>query len=41
MALQDTGIYVIGTWDGGLHKCSLSNSDHFLDTYCKHPVRFY
>ncbi|PWA24576.1 hypothetical protein CCH79_00011760 [Gambusia affinis] len=34
---DDTGIYVIGTWDGGLHKCSLSNSDHFLDTYCKHP----
>ncbi|XP_054879789.1 dynein axonemal intermediate chain 4-like isoform X2 [Poeciliopsis prolifica] len=34
---DDTGIYVIGTWDGGMHKCSLSNSDHFLDTYCKHP----
>uniref|UniRef100_A0A3B3X3S0 Dynein axonemal intermediate chain 4 n=1 Tax=Poecilia mexicana TaxID=48701 RepID=A0A3B3X3S0_9TELE len=33
----DTGIYVIGTWDGSMHKCSLSNSDHFLDTYCKHP----
>ncbi|XP_014874163.1 WD repeat-containing protein 78-like [Poecilia latipinna] len=34
---DDTGIYVIGTWDGSMHKCSLSNSDHFLDTYCKHP----
>uniref|UniRef100_A0A3B3TZ99 Dynein axonemal intermediate chain 4 n=1 Tax=Poecilia latipinna TaxID=48699 RepID=A0A3B3TZ99_9TELE len=22
---------------GHMHKCSLSNSDHFLDTYCKHP----
>ncbi|KAM4734583.1 dynein axonemal intermediate chain 4-like [Anableps anableps] len=32
----DSGIYVIGTWGGSIHKCSLSNSDHFLDTFTKH-----
>ncbi|MEQ2228435.1 hypothetical protein ILYODFUR_008763, partial [Ilyodon furcidens] len=29
----DTGTYVIGTWDGRMHVCSFSNSEHFLDTY--------
>ncbi|XP_012717905.2 WD repeat-containing protein 78 isoform X2 [Fundulus heteroclitus] len=32
----DAGIYVIGTWDARMHKCSFSNSAHFLDTYNKH-----
>ncbi|XP_026220601.1 WD repeat-containing protein 78-like isoform X2 [Anabas testudineus] len=30
------GIYLVGTWDGLIHKCSYSNSQHFLDTYEKH-----
>ncbi|XP_041805802.1 dynein intermediate chain 4, axonemal [Chelmon rostratus] len=29
-------IYVVGTWEGLIHKCSCSNSQHFLDTYRKH-----
>ena len=38
LILQDSGIYLAGTWDGLTHKCSFSNSDHFLDTYTKHIV---
>ncbi|XP_070763038.1 dynein axonemal intermediate chain 4-like [Enoplosus armatus] len=32
----DSSIYLTGTWEGLIHKCSFSNSQHFLDTYQKH-----
>ncbi|GAA6215260.1 WD repeat-containing protein 78-like isoform X2 [Lates japonicus] len=32
----DSSIYLVGTWEGLIHKCSVSNSQHFLDTYEKH-----
>ncbi|XP_047452841.1 dynein axonemal intermediate chain 4-like isoform X2 [Mugil cephalus] len=32
----DTGIYLAGTHEGLIHKCSIYNRDHFLDTYTKH-----
>ncbi|XP_044050038.1 dynein axonemal intermediate chain 4-like isoform X2 [Siniperca chuatsi] len=32
----DSSIYLTGTWEGLVHKCSVSNSQHFLDTYQKH-----
>ncbi|XP_059191639.1 dynein axonemal intermediate chain 4-like [Centropristis striata] len=32
----DFSVYLAGTWDGHIHKCSVSNSDHFLATYQKH-----
>ncbi|XP_038562176.1 dynein intermediate chain 4, axonemal-like [Micropterus salmoides] len=32
----DSSIYLAGTWEGPIHKCSFSNSEHFLDTYQKH-----
>ncbi|KAM4573894.1 dynein axonemal intermediate chain 4-like [Odontesthes bonariensis] len=35
----DSGIYLAGNWDGLIHKCSISFSDHFLETYTKHSGR--
>ncbi|XP_056913206.1 dynein axonemal intermediate chain 4 isoform X1 [Takifugu flavidus] len=32
----DSNIYLIGTWDGLIHKCSCSNTQHFLETYRSH-----
>ncbi|XP_070827971.1 dynein axonemal intermediate chain 4-like [Chaetodon trifascialis] len=32
----NSGIYLTGTWEGFIHKCSYSNSRYFLDTYKKH-----
>ncbi|CAK6954451.1 dynein axonemal intermediate chain 4-like [Scomber scombrus] len=32
----DSSFYLAGTWEGLIHKCSFSNSQHFLDTYRKH-----
>ncbi|XP_040894193.1 dynein intermediate chain 4, axonemal-like [Toxotes jaculatrix] len=32
----DSSIYLAGTWEGFIHKCSSSNRQHFLDTYKKH-----
>uniref|UniRef100_A0A3B4GJE7 Dynein axonemal intermediate chain 4 n=1 Tax=Pundamilia nyererei TaxID=303518 RepID=A0A3B4GJE7_9CICH len=37
--LQDSSIYLTGTWEGLIHQCSCSNSQQFLETYRKHcPV---
>ncbi|XP_061573883.1 dynein axonemal intermediate chain 4 [Cololabis saira] len=33
---QCPGIYLVGAWDGLIHKCSLSESERGLDTYAKH-----
>ncbi|XP_039989507.1 dynein intermediate chain 4, axonemal-like [Xiphias gladius] len=33
---KDSSVYLVGTWEGLIHKCSFSNSQHFLDTYQKH-----
>ncbi|XP_070775448.1 dynein axonemal intermediate chain 4 [Enoplosus armatus] len=32
----DPSIYLVGTWEGLIHKCSCSNSQQFLETYRKH-----
>ncbi|KAM7401377.1 hypothetical protein PAMA_005526 [Pampus argenteus] len=32
----DSSIYLAGTWEGLIHKCSCSNSQQFLETYRKH-----
>ncbi|XP_041848556.1 dynein intermediate chain 4, axonemal isoform X2 [Melanotaenia boesemani] len=32
----DSSIYLVGTCEGLIHKCSCSNSQHFLETYRKH-----
>ncbi|KAM7397079.1 hypothetical protein PAMP_020076 [Pampus punctatissimus] len=32
----DSSIYLTGTFEGLIHKCSFFNSQHFLDTYKKH-----
>ncbi|XP_044076026.1 dynein axonemal intermediate chain 4-like [Siniperca chuatsi] len=32
----DSSIYLVGTWEGLIHKCSCSNSQQFLETYRKH-----
>nr|XP_020475245.1 WD repeat-containing protein 78 isoform X2 [Monopterus albus] len=32
----DSGLYLVGTWEGLIHKCSCSNSQQFLQTYRKH-----
>ncbi|XP_073346892.1 dynein axonemal intermediate chain 4 [Pagrus major] len=32
----DSRIYLVGTWEGLIHKCSCSNSQQFLETYRKH-----
>uniref|UniRef100_A0A3B3Y4U7 Dynein axonemal intermediate chain 4 n=1 Tax=Poecilia mexicana TaxID=48701 RepID=A0A3B3Y4U7_9TELE len=36
MLLQDSNIYLTGTWEGNIHKCSCSNGHQFLETYRKH-----
>ncbi|KAM7378746.1 hypothetical protein PAMP_004345 [Pampus punctatissimus] len=38
----DSSIYLAGTWEGLIHKCSCSNSQQFLETYRKHfcPVNY-
>uniref|UniRef100_A0A8C4GD73 Dynein axonemal intermediate chain 4 n=1 Tax=Dicentrarchus labrax TaxID=13489 RepID=A0A8C4GD73_DICLA len=33
---RDSSIYLVGTWEGLIHKCSSSNSQQFLETYRKH-----
>ncbi|XP_028282954.1 dynein axonemal intermediate chain 4 [Parambassis ranga] len=32
----DSSIYMIGTWEGLIHKCSCTNTQQYLDTYRKH-----
>ncbi|XP_024124486.1 WD repeat-containing protein 78 isoform X2 [Oryzias melastigma] len=32
----EPGIYLTGTWEGLIHKCSCSNNQQYLDTYRKH-----
>uniref|UniRef100_A0A673B9M4 Dynein axonemal intermediate chain 4 n=1 Tax=Sphaeramia orbicularis TaxID=375764 RepID=A0A673B9M4_9TELE len=32
----DSNIYLVGTWEGLIHKCSCSNSQQFMETYKKH-----
>ncbi|XP_024908248.1 dynein axonemal intermediate chain 4 isoform X3 [Cynoglossus semilaevis] len=32
----DTGLYLAGTWDGLVHKCSCSNTQQVLETFRKH-----
>ncbi|MED6279186.1 hypothetical protein CHARACLAT_031905, partial [Characodon lateralis] len=32
----DSSIYLTGTFEGNIHKCSCSNSHQFLETYKKH-----
>lgn len=32
----DSRVYLVGTWEGLIHKCSCSNSQQFLETYRKH-----
>ncbi|TNN79865.1 WD repeat-containing protein 78 [Liparis tanakae] len=32
----DTSIYVVGTWEGLIHKGYISNNQHFLETYQQH-----
>uniref|UniRef100_A0A3B5LH66 Dynein axonemal intermediate chain 4 n=1 Tax=Xiphophorus couchianus TaxID=32473 RepID=A0A3B5LH66_9TELE len=33
---SDSNIYLTGTWEGNIHKCSCSNGHQFLETYRKH-----
>ncbi|XP_032421476.1 WD repeat-containing protein 78 isoform X1 [Xiphophorus hellerii] len=33
---SDPNIYLTGTWEGNIHKCSCSNGHQFLETYRKH-----
>ncbi|KAK7879831.1 hypothetical protein WMY93_033501 [Mugilogobius chulae] len=30
------GVYLVGTWEGLIHKCSTSNTQQFMDSYKKH-----
>uniref|UniRef100_A0A8C9XDZ3 Dynein axonemal intermediate chain 4 n=1 Tax=Sander lucioperca TaxID=283035 RepID=A0A8C9XDZ3_SANLU len=32
----DASVYLVGTWEGLIHKCSCSNSQQFLETFKKH-----
>ncbi|XP_049930748.1 dynein axonemal intermediate chain 4 isoform X1 [Epinephelus moara] len=32
----DSSVYLVGTWEGLIHRCSCSNSQQFLETYRKH-----
>uniref|UniRef100_A0A4W6ER68 Dynein axonemal intermediate chain 4 n=1 Tax=Lates calcarifer TaxID=8187 RepID=A0A4W6ER68_LATCA len=32
----DSSLYLVGTWEGFIHKCSCSNSQQFLETFRKH-----
>ncbi|XP_059199973.1 dynein axonemal intermediate chain 4 [Centropristis striata] len=32
----DSSVYLVGTWEGLIHKCSTSNTQQFLETYRKH-----
>ncbi|XP_068427679.1 dynein axonemal intermediate chain 4 isoform X4 [Clinocottus analis] len=32
----DSSVYLVGTWEGLIHKCSCSNNQQFVDTYRKH-----
>ncbi|KAM9349995.1 dynein axonemal intermediate chain 4 [Symphorus nematophorus] len=32
----DSSVYLVGTWEGLIHKCSCSNSQQFVETYRKH-----
>ncbi|XP_029309687.1 WD repeat-containing protein 78-like isoform X2 [Cottoperca gobio] len=32
----DSSVYLVGTWEGLVHRCSCSNSQLFLETYRKH-----
>uniref|UniRef100_A0A3Q0QZ01 Dynein axonemal intermediate chain 4 n=1 Tax=Amphilophus citrinellus TaxID=61819 RepID=A0A3Q0QZ01_AMPCI len=32
----DSSIYLTGTWEGLIHKCSFSNTQQFVETYSKH-----
>ncbi|XP_069018400.1 dynein axonemal intermediate chain 4-like [Embiotoca jacksoni] len=32
----DSGIYLVGTWEGSIHKCHYSNNQRVLETYQKH-----
>ncbi|XP_026170340.1 dynein axonemal intermediate chain 4 isoform X2 [Mastacembelus armatus] len=32
----DSSVYLVGTWEGLIYKCSCSNSQQFLQTYRKH-----
>ncbi|KAK9539508.1 hypothetical protein VZT92_004609 [Zoarces viviparus] len=32
----DSSVYLVGTLEGLIHKCSCSNNQHFLETYRKH-----
>uniref|UniRef100_UPI0037E81242 dynein axonemal intermediate chain 4 n=1 Tax=Semicossyphus pulcher TaxID=241346 RepID=UPI0037E81242 len=33
---KDSSVYLVGTHEGNIYKCSISNSQHFLVTYKKH-----
>ncbi|XP_072296618.1 dynein axonemal intermediate chain 4 [Eucyclogobius newberryi] len=33
---KEAGVYLVGTWEGLIHKCSTSNTQQFMDTYKKH-----
>uniref|UniRef100_A0A8C6SVF8 Dynein axonemal intermediate chain 4 n=1 Tax=Neogobius melanostomus TaxID=47308 RepID=A0A8C6SVF8_9GOBI len=33
---KESGVYLVGTWEGLIHKCSASNTQQFMDTYKKH-----
>ncbi|XP_068197577.1 dynein axonemal intermediate chain 4 [Antennarius striatus] len=32
----DSNIYLVGTWEGLIHRCSCSNNQQFLESYRKH-----
>lgn len=36
---RDPRIYIAGTEDGPIHKCSTSYSEQYLETYMGHKVR--
>lgn len=38
LLLQDSSLYLVGTGEGLIHKCSCSNTQQFLETYRKHFV---
>ncbi|KAJ0059322.1 hypothetical protein NL108_015507, partial [Boleophthalmus pectinirostris] len=33
---KESGLYLVGTWEGLIHKCSASNTQQYIDTYKKH-----
>uniref|UniRef100_A0A673AF14 Dynein axonemal intermediate chain 4 n=1 Tax=Sphaeramia orbicularis TaxID=375764 RepID=A0A673AF14_9TELE len=33
---SDSSVYLIGTGEGHIHKCSITNRNHYLETYQKH-----